>query len=431
MNRIVAILAVLGLIAAGGWFYVDRSGPVAPVVRTATVSRGPVVQIVQGTGTLGAVTTVTVGTQVSGVISWLGADFNSRVKKGQVIARLDPALLEAQVLQARASLTRAKADLQQRNVTLADRKTKFDRASKLSAGGLISATDLETAKLTWQLAASDLESGRASLVQAEASLNQAQVNLSRAVIAAPIDGIVIQRSVDVGQTVAASLSSPTLFLIAADLADMQVAAQIDETDVSRIAEGQAVAIRVDAYANETFAGVVSQIRLQPQVVSNVTTYATIIDVPNAELKLKPGMTADVKIEIARRDDVLRVPNTALRFRPTPEIFAMLGQAPPNGAAQKARPAVGGADRVALAMGSSGRERPITLGPTTRGEVWTQENGQLQAVPVTLGLADATYTEITQAPLTPGTVLVTAVTGASTTVSAPTPTNPFTQGGRGR
>jgi len=407
MKRIIVLLAGLTAIAAGAWTYINVGEPAAPVIRTALVSTGPVVEIVQGTGTVGAVTTVNVGTQVSGVISWLGADFNSTVKKGQVIAKLDPALLQAQVLQARASVTRARADLQQQNVNLADRQTKYERAQKLSEKGLVAASDLEAAKLAVDLAESDLESGQAAVVQAEASLNQAEVTLSHAVIASPIDGIVIQRSVDVGQTVAASLSSPEIFLIAADLTAMQVVAQVDETDIAKVSVGQPVNLSVDAFPNQVFTGAVSQIRLQPQVVSNVTTYSTIVDVPNRELKLKPGMTADVKIEIARRDDVLRVPNAALRFRPTPEIFEMLGQAPP---AQEGKTRAG-------------------------GQVWVLDQGRLHAVPVGTGLADASFTELVESDLAPGTALVTSVTGdATTTRAAPAAGNPLVaapRGGRGR
>jgi HlyD family secretion protein len=407
MKRIIVLLAALAAIAAGAWTYINDGEVPSPVIRTVLVSTGPVVEIVQGTGTVGAVTTVNVGTQVSGVISWLGADFNSTVKKGQVIAKLDPALLQAQVLQARASVTRAGADLQQQKVNLADRQTKYERAEKLSEKGLVAESDLEAAKLAVDLAGSDLESGQAAVVQAEASLNQAEVNLSHAVITSPIDGIVIQRSVDVGQTVAASLSSPEIFLIAADLTAMQVVAQVDETDIAKVSVGQQVSLSVDAFPNQAFTGAVSQIRLQPQVVSNVTTYSTIVDVPNRELKLKPGMTADVKIEIARRDDVLRVPNAALRFRPTPEIFAMLGQAPPA---------------------QEGKNRP-------GGQVWVLDHGQLHGVPVTAGLADAAFTELVESDLPPGTALVTSVAGdATTTRTAPAATNPLVatpRGGRGR
>jgi HlyD family secretion protein len=291
---------------------------------------------------LQAVTTVQVGSQVSGNISWLGADFNSIVKKGQVIARLDPSLFQAQVDQSKANLqkaqadvARAKADVDRNKVALVDAQQKYVRAKDLAAKQLITAQDLDSAKIAVDSGESALQSSiasqnssQASVVQAQASLSQAQVNLDHCTIDAPIDGIVIQRSVDVGQTVAASMQAPVLFIIAADLTKMQVNANIDEADVGRIRPDQNVTFRVDAYPGEEFQGMVAQIRLQPVVVQNVTTYATIINVPNPGLKLKPGMTANLRVQIARRPDVLRIPNAALRFRPSNEMFEALHQPVP-------------------------------------------------------------------------------------------------------
>lgn len=414
LRRILPAALVFVGVASGTWLYVARSVEAAPEVRTSRVTRGPIVQTVQGTGTLGAVTTVTVGSQVSGVVSWLGADFNSVVHKGQVIARLDPALLDAQVVQARASLTRANADLHQQEVSLADSRIKLDRATRLAGSGLVSATDLEAAKLAVAIADSQLQSTRASLVQAEAALNQAQVNLNRASITSPIDGVVIKRAVDVGQTVAASLSSPELFLIAADLGDMQALAQIDETDISKVAVGQPVTVKVDAYPNDTFKGEVSQIRLQPQVVSNVTTYSAIVDVPNPDLRLKPGMTASVAIEIAHRDDVLRVQNAALRFSPTDEIFALMGQSSPVVA-----DAVSGTASAHDAVLLTSVPRRQTAMPSTTKTVWVRGDQGLQARPVITGLADGTYTEIVTSDLIAGQELVMAVTNPATSAKTGT------------
>jgi HlyD family secretion protein len=285
---------------------------------------------------------VQVGSQVSGNISWLGADFNSIVKKGQVVARVDPSLFQAQVDQANANLikaqadvVRSQADVERSRVALTDSNQKFARAKELQAKGLETGADFDAAKIAVDTAQSALQSSQASMnssqavvTQSRANLNQAQLNLDHCTIAAPIDGIVIQRSVDVGQTVAASMQAPTLFIIAADLTKMQVNANIDEADVGRIRPNQAVTFRVDAYPGEEFQGAVSQIRLQPVVVQNVTTYATIINVPNPELKLKPGMTANLRVQIARRPDVMRIANAALRFRPTVEMFSALNQAVP-------------------------------------------------------------------------------------------------------
>jgi len=285
---------------------------------------------------------VQVGSQVSGNISWLGADFNSIVRKGQVVARVDPSLFQAQVDQANANLikaqadvVRSQADVERSKVALTDANQKFARAKELQAKGLETGADFDAAKIAVDTAQSALQSSQASMnssqaivTQSRANLNQAQLNLDHCTIAAPIDGIVIQRSVDVGQTVAASMQAPTLFIIAADLTKMQVNANIDEADVGRIRPNQAVTFRVDAYPGEEFQGSVSQIRLQPVVVQNVTTYATIINVPNPELKLKPGMTANLRVQIARRPDVMRIANAALRFRPTVEMFTALNQAVP-------------------------------------------------------------------------------------------------------
>jgi HlyD family secretion protein len=284
---------------------------------------------VGATGTLQAVTTVQVGTQVSGIVQDLYADFNTLAKKGQVIARLDPSTIQTQIEQARANLVRAQADLERFKVATDDANTKLRRARELSARQLIPATDLETAEVTARAAEAQIRSAEASISQSQASVRQNEVNLEHTVITAPIDGLVISRNVDRGQTVAASMQAPTLFVLAADLTKMQVVANLDESDVGRIRPGQVVRFHVDAYPTEEFSGKVTQVRLQPIIQQNVVTYATVIDVPNPELKLKPGMTANVNVEIARRTNVVRVPNAALRFRPTNEIFAALGQAPPE------------------------------------------------------------------------------------------------------
>jgi HlyD family secretion protein len=342
MKRALIGLLIVGAIGAGAGAYYIRNGKPDVQVQTSPVSRGDIVDTVGATGTLQAVTTVQVGSQVSGNIQWLGADFNSIVHKGQVIARLDPSLFDAQLQQtqanlsqARANLTKAQSDLERTKVQLADAQQKYTRAKELAARSLLPQSELDTAKVAVDTAQAGLLSQQATVAQvtaavtqSQASVNQSNVNLAHTVIQAPIDGIVTQRNVDVGQTVAASMQAPTLFIIAADLTKMQVNANIDEADVGRIRPNQHVTFRVDAYPSENFEGTVVQIRLQPVVQQNVTTYGTVIDVPNKELKLKPGMTANVKIEVAKRTDVLRVPNTALRFRPTPELFAALNQAVP-------------------------------------------------------------------------------------------------------
>ena len=342
MKRAIIVLLLLAVIAAGaGAWYVSRERTEI-AVNTVPVTRGDIIDTVGATGTVQAVTTVQVGSQVSGNIEWLGADFNSIVKKGQVVARLDPSLFDAQLRQvqanlsqARANLTKANSELERSRVQLTDARQKYARAAELSKQSLIAQSDLDAAKVAVDSATAGVGSQQASVTQsqaavtqAEASVNQSQVNRDHTIIMAPIDGIVTQRSVDVGQTVAASMSAPTLFVIAADLTEMQVNANIDEADVGRIRPGQRVTFRVDAYPTDNFEGTVTQIRLQPVVVQNVTTYGTVITVPNKQLKLKPGMTANVKIEIAKRTNAMRISNAALRFRPTAEVFTALKQEPP-------------------------------------------------------------------------------------------------------
>jgi HlyD family secretion protein len=330
VKKWLLILLGAGAVGSAGYaYYAYNSKPPAPTVNTAAVTRGDVVDTVGATGTLQAVTTVQVGTQVSGTIQSLYADFNSLVRKNQVLARLDPSLFETQIEQARANLIRAQADLDRLRVSLEDARTKLNRANELSGRQLIPQSDLETAQVNVRSIEAQIRSSEAQVTQARASLNQNEVNLQHTVIRAPIDGLIISRNVDVGQTVAASMQAPTLFVLAADLTKMQVVANLDESDVGRIRPGQHVSFRVDAYPAEDFDGSVSQVRLQPIVQQNVVTYATVIDVPNPELKLKPGMTANVNVEVRKRSNVLRLPNAALRFRPTNEIFAALGQMPPN------------------------------------------------------------------------------------------------------
>jgi HlyD family secretion protein len=378
-KRIVLIvIAVLGVTASVAAYLRANGAPEVPAFTTAAVTRGDVIEIVDATGTLEAVTTVQVGTQVSGTIASLHADFNSRVKKGQVIARLDPSLLQAQVDQADATVIRLQADVERARVSLEDAQVKLRRAQELFAAQLIPAIDVENAQATLRQAEASVKAAQAQVTQARGSLNQARVNLNHTIITAPVDGIVISRSVDVGQTVAASMSAPTLFVIAKDLTAMRVNASIDESDIGRIDAGQPVTFTVDAYAGQTFTGKVSQVRLEPVIAQNVVSYVTIIDVPNPELKLKPGMTANLTIEVARADDVLRVPSAALRFRP--------------------------ADQQ----------------PPTRGSaVWVLQEGQVRPVTVKAGISDGTLTAITGGELHDRMQVVTgqAMTGASSTAQS--------------
>ena len=356
MKRAVGALLIVAAVGAGAWvYYVGRATPEIGAL-TLPITRGDIVDAVSTTGTLQAVTTVQIGSQVSGNISYLGADFNSIVKQGQIIAKLDPSLLQAQVEQSRANVLRSQADVAQSEanlsrarVVLLDAQQKYARAKQLDAKGLMPQADLDSAKIAVDSAQSSLQSAeaalnssKASVGQSQANFNQAQVNLDHSIITSPVDGIVTQRSVDVGQTVAASMQAPTLFIIAVDLTKLQVSANIDEADIGRIRPGQHATFRVDAYPADAFEGTVAQVRLQPVVVQNVTTYATIINAPNSDLKLRPGMTATLRVEVSQKRDVLRVPSAALRFRPSADVFAALNQPVPPEALGIGRGGRGGA-----------------------------------------------------------------------------------------
>jgi HlyD family secretion protein len=397
MKRAIIAIVLLAVVGGGVYAWNAQRNKTEVQVTTTPLSRGDIVDTVGATGTLQAVTTVQVGSQVSGNIQWLGADFNSIVKKGQVIARLDPSLFDAQLnqvqanlVQARANLTRARSDLDRAQVQLLDAQQKFGRAKELAAQQLLPASELDSAKIAVDTAQASLASQRATVTQvqaavtqSEASVNQSQVNRQHTIIVAPIDGIVTQRSVDVGQTVAASMSAPTLFVIAADLTEMQVNANIDEADVGRIRPGQQVSFRVDAYPTDNFIGTVTQIRLQPVVVQNVTTYGTVITVPNRELKLKPGMTANVKIEIAKRTNALRIPNAALRFRPTNELFAALKQTPPeesNAFAGGGRGGRGAGGQRPAGGNESARSIPAPTAPATANAIQPRESASAGGQP---------------------------------------------------
>ena len=329
MKKALFVLLALAVGFSAYGYYTFRTVEFVPEVSTVPVAVGDIVDTVGATGSLEAVTTVQVGSQVSGIIQELLVDYNSIVRQGDMIMRLDPSLFETQVEQARANLVRAEADVERLRVSVEDAQTQLVRAEDLAERELIAQIELEAAQVGLRSAEAQIKSAEAQVTQARAALHQNEVNLEHTVIHAPIDGIVISRMVDVGQTVAASLQAPELFVIAADLTKMRVIANIDESDVGRIRPGQRVTFTVDAFPAEEFAGSVSQIRLEPIVQQNVVTYATVIDAPNNELKLKPGMTATIELEIARRENIVRIPNSALRFRPSPDMFAALNQPVPE------------------------------------------------------------------------------------------------------
>lgn len=423
-KRLLLMLAVISIVSVSvAAYYRSNRADGGPHLVTAPVTRGDVVETVQATGSLQAVTTVQVGTQVSGTIKSLKADFNSEVRAGQVIAELEPSLFQTQVDQAQATVVRLQADVERARVELADAQVKFRRAGELKAKQLIPETDYETAQAALHSAEAALKSAEAQVVQARASLNQNQVNLGHTIIRAPIDGIVISRDVDVGQTVAASMQAPILFTIARDLTQMQVSASIDESDIGRIQNGQVVTFRVDAYPNETFSGTVSQVRLQPVIDQNVVSYATVIDVPNPELKLKPGMTATVTVQVARSDAALRVPSAALLFRPTAETLAAFGGQGSDPPAEIRE--VDAQQVVNRRQTPDGQSSQVRRG----ARVWVLADGRLRPVVVQAGVSDGTTTAIVGGELTENADVVTGVTSQTATVT-PQTGSPFLPAGRG-
>ena len=391
------MLASVGLIATAGAGVATRASSSAqPRVTTVEVTRGELVQAISAAGSLEAVTTVNVGSQVSGIVQTLYADFNDIVRKGQVLARLDPSLFQTQVEQAEANLIRADADVERLRVARDAARITLERTATLAEKRLVSDADLEAARVTLASAEAQVRSADASVVQSKASLNQARVNLAHTVITSPIDGIVVSRDVDTGQTVAASMQAPTLFVLAADLANMHLNASIDESDVGQVRTGQAVTFRVDAYPDQTFAGRVAQVRLQAVVSQNVVTYATVIDVENPDLTLKPGMTAAVTVEVARRADALVVPAAALRFKPTAAMLAVLGAA------------------------QGGTAPPACAGEASCGTLWVHDGTAIRGVAVRTGITNGTAVEILGAPVTEGTAAVSAVTMPAASSRTATP-----------
>jgi len=314
MKKVLIALLLAVAIAAGGYLYLkkERTGP---SYRTATVERGEIVDTITATGTLNAVTTVSVGSQISGTIQSLFVDYNSRVRKGEVIAQIDPSLLDAAVIQARGNLENMKAALLKSKVAVTDTERTYRRNRELLPNGFVAQSDVDSSQTAYEQAVAQEKSAEAAVTQAEGALKVAQTNLGYATIRSPVDGIVISRNVDVGQTVAASFQTPTLFTIAQDLTKMQIDTNVDESDIGRAAKGQSVDFTVDAWPEKTFRGKVSQVRNAPIVTQNVVTYDVVILVDNRDLLLKPGMTANVTIQVKKYEDILKIPNAAMRFRP--------------------------------------------------------------------------------------------------------------------
>ena len=401
--RLGLALLVLLLVALMAWTFHHK---LDVQVVTAPVTVGTIDRRIVATGTMQAVTTVEVGTQVSGVIQSLSADFNSIVRAGQVLARLDPASYEAELRSAQATLAQAKADAARLSATADDARTKLVRAEQLFTQQLIAQSDLDDARITAATADADLKAAESQIVQAEAAVHEAGVNLDHTIIRSPIDGIVVARSVDVGQTVAASFQAPELFAIAADLKRMQLQVNVDESDVGGLAPGAPATFGVESYPEEMFSGRVLEVRLQPTVEQtaaaataavaaqsvgasgSLVSYTTIVDVANPDERLRPGMTALVVLGGSHRDNAIRIPNGALAFHPPPQVLQSLGE-----------------PTAPVVEASTSRQD----GDGRAAQVWRYDGSQFMPIAVRTGLADDGWTELVSGPLRSGDLLV---TGAS-------------------
>jgi HlyD family secretion protein len=370
-RTVISVLAavVIGIVAAALWPVRDTGdAPDEAAYDLIPIGRGPVVAVVSATGTLNPVNTVQVGSQVSGTIQHLYVDYNDQVKRGQVIARIDPAIFQAKLAEAEANLASAEAGRDKAGVGVAEAKRELERLAELGRKKLAAGSELDAARFALDAAQVEYRVKEAAVAQARAALQREQVNLDYTTIDAPTDGVIVSRDVDVGQTVAASLQAPTLFSIANDLTRMQVEADVDEAFIGKVREGQAVAFTVFAYPEREFRGEVAQVRLQPKVEAGVVKYNCIIRVDNSDLALKPGMTATVLIEVERHEDVWAVPHRALRFVPDW----------PQERLQQAR--------AALRNGQS--------------VVWRADGEQLAPLAVTTGIVGEKLTEIIGPGLTP-------------------------------
>ncbi len=359
--------AIIVIITAYIWW---QGRPVPPHYVTVPVTRGPIVKEIVTTGTVNPVVTVQVGSYVSGVIQSLYCDYNTVVKAGQICAKIDPRPYQLIVDQASANLASARAQLQKDRASLAYAKTNYDRDLSLLKEGIVSQDTVDTDKSAYEQGKAQIELDKATIKQHQAALNAARVNLGYTDIVSPVDGVVVSRNIDVGQTVAASFQTPTLFLIAKDLTKMQVDTNVSESDVGETRVGQKASFTVEAYPNKPFWGEVTQIRQAPITVQNVVTYDVVVSVDNPKLELLPGMTANTRIIADQRKDVLRVPIQAIRFTPT------------------------GLQR---SKKNSSHEKNSSADETTSkksARVWVLRNGQPHPVPVTTGLSDTTYVEIT-------------------------------------
>ncbi|NIM90499.1 MAG: efflux RND transporter periplasmic adaptor subunit [Candidatus Aminicenantes bacterium] len=433
MKKKIIIGAVILVVIVGivlGFTVFNRSNNNNEQYKKEAVNRGDIEALVITTGSLNPVTIVEVGSQVSGRISRLYADFNSEVKEGQVIAELDQSLFLTRVQQSKANHESAKASLEKAKVTLENMKRKYDRALDLLKKELISFEEKETAETQYYTAKADVQSSEARLEQAKSQLDSSNVDLAYTIIKSPIDGIVISRDVNVGQTVAASFQAPVLFQIANDLSKMQVECSVDEADIGKIKEGQKVKFTVDAFPNDAFAGKVTQVRYSPEVIQNVVTYTTIVEVDNPEMKLRPGMTATVSVVTGEAKNALRVPNAALRFNPQlspeemrkiydemrQEMMARRGGTAPSGRSngERSSQTEGGPSSQRRSQSPGGMGSAEAGGRMSQfSRIWIEDDkGRLRPIFVKQGVTDNTYTEIVWGNLKEGQQVITGEIGSS-------------------
>ena len=391
---VVGALLLAGMVTGG---YVYWNGDQNPPVRykIAKIGRGTVTQAVTATGTINPVITVQVGSQVSGIIKRLFADFNSVVKADQVVAQIDPAPFQTAVTQMEANLQNALGNLARARADLSLQKLNFDRAKVLFEQQLNAQQDVDNARTAHETSKANLQIAEAQVKQAQAQLDTAKVNLAYTTIHSPVDGIVISRNVDVGQTVAASFQAPVLFTIAKDLTKMQVDTNVSESDIGGLTEGKSATFVVDAYPNQVFKGKVTQVRNAPINVQNVVTYNVVIGVDNSDLRLRPGMTANVSIIVASHENVLRIPSQALRFKPgLAKVKKKAGSQSASASERTEGDAQGGPSE-----GGSGRASAEGKGKPT---VWfLNPEGEPTAVNVKTGVTDGTYTELVEGELKEG------------------------------
>jgi HlyD family secretion protein len=418
LKKLVFTVITLFLVGGAGFAYwrMGNSTQELPYL-TVPVSKGNIRQVVSSTGTLQAVTTVIVGSQVSGTIGKLNADFNTKVTKGEVVAELDQSKFKARVDETRANLSAAQASMAKSKVAVEDADRTLKRVKELKQRELVSQSELDAAQTAYDAAKSQLNVAQAQVGQAQAAMNQAAIDLGYTVIRSPVDGMVISRNVDVGQTVAASLSAPTLFTIANDLTKMEVHTNVDEADVGNVSEGQEVTFTVDAHPQRRFRGKVHQVRNAPQIIQNVVTYNAVVRINNKELLLKPGMTANVQFLVSEKEDVLTVPNMALRFRlPEDKNEAQDLMRQEQG---RAAPRVG-QRRTSRGSGSGGGE-----GRRVRQvKIYVVRDGKAQPVEVQAGITDGSKTEVLDGALNENDLVIIGMSGSATAQSQSGVANPF-------